>query len=365
MRWLLLLLLLPSVMGLECGGTVGDAVLDSDMFCPGDGLVVEDGVLDCQGRVIAGSRQGTGVVLDNAELHDCNVTRFRTGVLVRRGTIKDSALLSNDVGARVEIEADILGSFIAENRFGVYSVEGAELLLDDNVIVDNGQDVFQEEPVEPPETESEPEPAEPEPAPSLLEQEISLSEEQFVEELAKREFDVEKVPIPVLNERLRRLKLAAEHIIVEREFVETGEGTVVTVRLRPKSAFFERVRAENVEFYEKIPKCFGSLLDIVFQQPPQIIEEDVVYKRSVEELSESVEYTYSGRRQVNERCRDLFTAVGLAEDVEVLTAGSVLREEGVASFVRTFWRELWKMSLTLVFVLFVISFLLKKIRVRT
>jgi len=282
----------------------------------------------------------------------CNVTKFYEGVRIESGTLETSTVSENTNGVHITKEGSVTNSRIANNKYGIFLDKGAKF---DPGVIDywnNGQNIR----LERKEVRGT--------APSLLQQDVVLDERTFVEELAKREYSIVDVPIPTLNERITRLGNAADNIIIEREFIEAGGQTTVIVTLRPTKSFFNHIEATNVEFYEKIPKCFGLLLDVIFEQEPEIIEEDIVYKRSIAELRREIAYKYRSARIVDQNCKDLFYAVGLAESAERLSAGRVISEEGLTSFMTEFWTELWKLSLTVIAVLFALSIILRKVRPR-
>ena len=92
-----------------CGGAVRESVtLTGDVSaCPGSGLrVLGSAVLDCAGHEISGSGEGEGILLDRAEgaeVRNCVVTGFRTGIRIRGG------------GANVVANSEVRGS----ERYGI------------------------------------------------------------------------------------------------------------------------------------------------------------------------------------------------------------------------------------------------------
>jgi len=180
--WLLALALgaVPGpACGAQCGGAVpcscGDVLdehyrLPADLGpCPADGLVLRGGAsLDCQGHTIRGTpgqadvagREGSvGISLDgtiNAEVRNCSVTGFRTGIEFRqaqRSTVLQSTVFRNgDVRTRVGYgihfnrsqESAVRDSTVRENADeGIHVGSGSnDNTLIGNSVYDNGREDF-------------------------------------------------------------------------------------------------------------------------------------------------------------------------------------------------------------------------------
>lgn len=114
-----------------CGDTVrGTAVLEEDLRdCGDDGLRLKgDAVLDCAGREITGSRNGEGVLLDQAVravVRNCRIVNFDTGIRIRGG--------SENVVSRNEVSGS--------KRYGIELAKAATgNLLEHNLIEGSGDE---------------------------------------------------------------------------------------------------------------------------------------------------------------------------------------------------------------------------------
>jgi len=115
MRWLLLLLVVPSVVAACVDPIDGMTVKESVEFCSGtydmpNGLTIgADGItVDCNGAILRGEGiSGVGIILENVsdvELHDCHVLTYDQGILlknVRHSTIHNNGILKNRIGIRL------------------------------------------------------------------------------------------------------------------------------------------------------------------------------------------------------------------------------------------------------------------------
>jgi len=129
---LLLLLLLPSAVALECGDTVTQTLtVDADLECPDKGIMVsgKDLVFDCNKHVIKGSLSGNGITVSGKGVNilNCEIFNFENGIVVQKGydvLIKDNILRNNLNGVYVSESEQVIvkGNLIKDNtNFGVYS----------------------------------------------------------------------------------------------------------------------------------------------------------------------------------------------------------------------------------------------------
>jgi len=139
----LALLLAPEAMAKDCGGTVacecGDRVVASVTLpqslnnCLHHGLVVAAGVLDCDGRQIAGPgdrsdavgvlvRGFTGAGASGAQVRNCRVRNFGRGIEIDSGTgnvLENNVVFNNEIGIWIgdgAADGAVLRNHVRDNR---------------------------------------------------------------------------------------------------------------------------------------------------------------------------------------------------------------------------------------------------------
>jgi len=146
-----LLLLVAPVYAVSCGDVLtGDVVLDSDLFCSGDGLVVL-GVLDCNGHSINGAGSGIGIFSSSREpsVKNCKIQGFNEGIkmIARNSTfIYNNDISDNNIGIKL-IETSLVNNVennivINNQRYGLFQVYEGSTYFANNTLCQNSVDVY-------------------------------------------------------------------------------------------------------------------------------------------------------------------------------------------------------------------------------
>ena len=330
---LLFLLLSVSVAAIECGETITGIAnsLDQDLDCPGDGITVAAGILDCVGNTLRGTQTGTGIRVtgDNVVITHCNVVNFENGIAmdgVRNILIHDANATGNFMGVLIlnSFNVTIEDSTLENQRFEIFG-QDSDINERNNTVAGAASITgeFQEPEVVPPEVVPPEIPPEPDvlppeapPVEEVPPEEIITDELLSNEELLNRtiylEYALEDIDDALLEQRLERMRFAMDHISMEREIEVNREGNITTVTL----TFIPDIALQNVDIYEVIPKCLATFIDlVVFQRSPdQVLIEDPLIKWHFMELTTRTDLSYLVKKVISDECRQYFQSIAVGEE---------------------------------------------------
>jgi len=343
----LILLLLPTVYAIECGDTIEEPItLTNNLTCEESALILTAN-LDCNGYTIQGNNLGNGIHIqeNNIQLQNCIIQNFENAILVdgfSNTEIKNNEIQNNNVGIQlINAQATINNNLIQNNFFfGIYT-KNSEGTFEPNTFNNNGENIQQIT------LEEDPEQA--------RIQEQKLSQQQLLRTSLKLEYNLDQVSEELFNERLQRLQDFLDNAQIQRDIKRMRDGTKVTLTITPNP----NLKLINISIYERIPKCFAQLVDsIVFEQPPEILEEDPLVKIIIGDVTTPVSLSYEANTVITESCEELFAAIGLAEEIIELKEEEELVRAGPQAVVKKFWLQ----AIGLAVIIIILGYLVIKVK---
>jgi hypothetical protein len=205
-----------------------------------------------------------------------------------------------------------------------------------------------QEPTEEPPIVEDPPAPEPTPEPVPIVQPVEredkeITPEEFVIETLQLELEFKEIPQTLIDERTERLQNTLEHVEIQREIIRTEDRTRVVLTIKPDEGFFKRTLAENYTLYERIPKCFGTLSEIVFEEEPtEIIDPDPAYKNTFGDVKTEQKFEYYVNSKVKDECDKFFQVIGISENVRKLGLTDTIAAKGLVSAL---WEFKWELLL--------------------
>ena len=274
----------------------GNAVLCHGIYNIESGIeVVEDNLTaDCNNSVLMGNGVGYGILLNNRHnitVQNCNITNYEIGVYL--DSTNKSILKSN---------------YLTKNKFGIALFNSFDNNIDNNFLAENLGDEITYLPL------------------SLIEEKEPIEAENKEEISSPQKImeEVVRIKKPFLNEDEvlseinlifdRYFNLTQENLEIRRTvfYNESDKSTRIVLNLRPKKAL------TNVSIYERIPKCVSAYVNqILFETGGyEVVKNDPLVLWSFTRLDNEKEISYKVFKNIDEECRNLLLAFGIASVFE-------------------------------------------------
>lgn len=293
--------LLPLVNALCITPSENMEITESAVLCHG-AYNIENGlsilrhslVLDCNNSALIGNGIGFGVLLKNGNnnsVRNCNISNYEAGIYL------ESTNNSN-----------INNNHLAKNKFGIAMFNSFGNDLRENFQAENLNNEVSYIPA--PLTEGKKQESEKEKAatPSQVLEEVIKIKKPFLEhEEVLNEVD------SILN---RYFNSTMENLEITREIAynEADKSTEITLHLKPKKILL------NVSIYEKVPKCVSAYVNGIFFEAAgyEVVEDDPLILWAFQRLESERAITYRVFRNIDDGCRSLLLAFGIATGFEEL-----------------------------------------------
>lgn len=273
---------------------------ESAAFCYGaysieSGIQVSNDniVIDCNSSALIGNGIGYGVLLrnkNNVIVKNCNISNYEVGVYLDKS--------NNSV---------IKNNYLIKNKFGIALFNSFDNDINNNTFFDNinsNQVIYLPTPAAQ-QTEIENPEVKQSDAWQIIKEVISI----------KKPFLSEKEILSEVDLTLAKyFNTTQENLEISRTifYNESDKSTKIMLRLRPKKVLL------NVSIYEKIPKCVSSYVSqILFETGGyEIVQNDPLILWTFSRLDSEKEVSYKVFRKIDEECKKLLVAFGIATGFE-------------------------------------------------
>lgn len=266
------------------------AVLCYGTYNIGNGIrIVSDNlILDCNNSALIGDGIGFGILLKNRHndvVRNCNISNYEAGIYL------ESTNNSN-----------ISNNYLTKNKFGIAMFDSFGNDLRENFQAENINNEINYIPA--PLTEGKKQAFEKEQAGTpnqILEEVIRIKKPFLGQEEVLNEVD------SILG---RYFNATKENLEITREVIynEADKSTEIILHLKPKKVLL------NVSIYEKIPKCVSAYVNEVFFEAAgyEVVEDDPLILWTFPRLESERDITYRVFRSIDDECRNLLLAFGIA-----------------------------------------------------
>ncbi len=275
-------------------------IKENTAFCSGiynleSGVNIVDNnvIINCNNSILIGNGIGYGILLKdryNITIQNCNISNYEIGVYL--DNTNNSKMNSNH---------------LSKNKFGIALFNSFNNNVDNNILIENIRaNTITYLPT------------------SLLEEkevtgkmeEIS-SPTQIMEEVIKvknpflEEDEILKEVDFILN---KYFNISQQNLEITRAifYNETDKSTKIILYLKPKKMLL------NVSIYEKIPKCVSTYVNqILFETGGyEVISDDPLILWTFARLDKDMELSYKVFKNMDEECKKLLFAFGIATEFE-------------------------------------------------
>jgi parallel beta-helix repeat protein len=281
-----------------------DIVMCNGVYSLESGIIVlaDNLSIDCSHSVLMGNGIGYGILLKNKNkvvVQNCNISNYEIGIYLHdanNNTVKNNHISNNKFGIALfnsfnnDFNGNILSGNIASNAINY--------LLGPHLQKTNGQMPKEE------------------PSPN----QIMLEAIRI-----KKPFLGEKEAVSEANSILDRYFNATRQnleIIRTVSYSQSDNSTKITLHLRPKKILL------NASIYEKIPKCVSSYAgQILFETGGyEVILDDPLVMWTFFRLDNEKKIIYKVLKNIDEECKSLLFAFGIAAEAKELEKPEVKRE---------------------------------------
>lgn len=263
--------------------------LESGMNIVGNNIAI-----DCGNSALIGNGLGYGILLkdrNNVVVQNCNISNYEIGIYLEN--TNNSFVNKNH---------------LTKNKFGIALFNSFNNNLDNNLLYENINDnevsYFQSFPIQGEE-------------PSVEKKEEISTPQQIME-------GVIKVKNPFLNENeildevnfifSKYFIATQDNLEISRTvfYNESDKSTTIVLHLKPKKILL------NLSVYEKIPKCVSSYVNqLLFETADyEVINNDPLILWTFSRLENEKEISYKVFKKIDEECKNLLAAFGIATGFE-------------------------------------------------
>ncbi len=256
--------------------------------------IVNDNIaIDCGNSILTGNGFGYGILLkdrNNVVVQNCNISNYEIGIYLEN---TNNSFVNNN--------------YLTKNKFGIALFNSFNNNLDNNILYENINDneisYFQS---------------------PLQGEELSVDKKEEISVPQQIMEEVIKVKKPFLNENevLDEVDLIfSKYFIATQDnleisrtvfYNESDKSTTIVLYLKPKKVLL------NLSVYEKIPKCVSSYVNqLLFETANyEVINNDPLILWTFSRLENEKEISYKVFKKIDEECKNLLTAFGIATGIE-------------------------------------------------
>lgn len=286
----------------------GIVVRENTSFCYGayeikGGInVAADGVVvECNNSVLTGNGIGYGILLRDRRdvvVKNCTLSNYEVGIYME--STNNSIIRSNH---------------LAKNKFGIALFNSFSNSLNNNSLYENlrGNSVNYL---------SAPFIAAVEGQPKTEKKEEASSPQKVIEEIIriKKPFLEEAEIFSEVDSILaKHFSITRENLGIERtiQYNESDKSTRIVLQLMPKKVLL------NLSVYEKIPKCITTYVNNLLIETGgyEVVQNDPLILWSFSRLDSSRAISYKVFKRIDEECKELLLAFGIASGVEEQKGG--------------------------------------------
>lgn len=281
-------------------------IKENAVFCHGtynleSGIkVINDNLLvDCNNSIMVGNGINYGFLLKdrkNIALQNCDISNYEIGIYLdsTNGSIaNNNRLTRNKFGIALfnSFNNDISGNFLSEN-------------IMDNKIAYLADSLLPEKEVTEAEKEEKTSPLE-----EIMEEVIKVKKPFFGQAEVLNEVNF------ILN---KYFNISQENLEIKRAFAynESDKSTKIILQLKPKKVLL------NLSIYEKIPKCVSAYASEIFFETGnyEVISNEPLILWAFPKLGTGSEISYKVLKKIDEECKNLLLAFGIATGFEEFEA---------------------------------------------
>lgn len=266
-------------------------------------------IIDCDKSELIGNGLNYGILLNGRKdivVQNCNISNYEIGIYLDN---------TNNSG--------IHDNYLTKNKFGIALFNSYNNNVDNNIFFENinsNQVIY---------------------LTSQISSQRALAEEQKKETTTPKEIIQELISIkkPFLEQDEifaevnsifdKYFDITQENLGITRTifYDETDKSTKIILHLKPKKALL------NLSIYEKIPKCVSEYANqILFETAGyEVVSDDPLILWYFAKLDKEKEVSYKVLKGVNEECKKLLLAFGIATSFEEFEVK--VKEKGKANYL--------------------------------